>query len=89
MTGKGLQLDDIKYDLDKAEFVREARTDYMQLAFAGDGPPDVAAAVLVPRRLRFARRYLAEELRQRGDAFRRFESWSRDVVGRLLSEQSA
>lgn len=89
VTGKGLQLDDIKNDVDKAEFVREARTNYMQLAFAGDGPPDVGAALLVPPKLRFARRYLAEGLRQRDEALPPFESWSRDVVGRLLSQQSA
>ena len=89
VPGKGLQLDDLTRDVDKAEFVRDAQTKYVQVAFAGAGPPDVEAALLVTPGLRFARRYLADELRQRGEPFRPFESWSRDVVGCLLSPQSA
>jgi 2-hydroxy-3-keto-5-methylthiopentenyl-1-phosphate phosphatase len=89
VPGEGLQLDDLTRDVDKAEFVRDAQTKYVQVAFAGDGPPDFEAALLVTPGLRFARRYLADELRQRGEPFRPFESWSRDVVGCLLSPQSA
>src|SRR5215472_639077 len=46
------------------------------VAFAGDGPPDLPPALLVPPDLRFARGFLAEALRQRGETFRPFSSWS-------------
>jgi 2-hydroxy-3-keto-5-methylthiopentenyl-1-phosphate phosphatase len=46
------------------------------VAFAGDGPPDLQAALLVPPGLRFARGGLAEELRARGEAFQPFSRWS-------------
>lgn len=88
VPGKGLQLDDVTRDVDKAGIVRAAQAKYAKVAFAGDGPPDVAPALVVPSGLRFARRFLADELRQRGEAFRPFETWSLDVVRCLLDSQS-
>jgi len=89
VPGKGLQLDDLTRDVDKAGIVRTAQAKYANVAFAGDGPPDLAPALFVIPELRFARRYLADELRQRGEPFRPFESWSRDVVRCLLNPKSA
>ena len=65
--------------VDKAAVVRDALGRYKRVAFAGDGPPDVAPALLVEPELRFARDYLARELQRRGEVFRPFERWS-DVV---------
>lgn len=70
--------------IDKAAVVRDALARYDTVAFAGDGPPDVAPALLVPAERRFARRFLAEELARRGEAFRRFDRWS-DVANALLA----
>src|SRR4051794_10993919 len=47
VPGKGLQLDDLTRDVDKAGIVREAQAKYKQVAFAGDGPPDLKPALLV------------------------------------------
>lgn len=52
------------------------------VAFAGDGRPDVAPALLVPPERRFAREWLAHHLEKTGNAYRRFEGWSE--VSRML-----
>lgn len=70
--------------IDKAKVVRNAMTLAETVAFAGDGYPDLPAALLVPPSLRFATGALAEELERRGEAFRRFERWS-DVSRGLLA----
>jgi 2-hydroxy-3-keto-5-methylthiopentenyl-1-phosphate phosphatase len=62
--------------IDKAAVVRDAATRYEQIAFAGDGPPDVPPALLVPGERRFARGFLAGELRRRHEAFRPYARWS-------------
>jgi 2-hydroxy-3-keto-5-methylthiopentenyl-1-phosphate phosphatase len=62
--------------IDKAAVVRDACARYEQVAFAGDGPPDVPAALIVPPGLRFARGFLAEELRRRNEGFRPYTRWS-------------
>lgn len=62
--------------VDKAAVVRDAQSRYERVSFAGDGPPDVAPSLLVPPGLRFARGYLADELRRRDEGFREFHSWS-------------
>jgi len=89
VPGKGLRLDDLTRNVDKAGIVRAAQKKYGTVAFAGDGPPDLAPSLLVAPELRFARRYLADELRQRGEPFKPFESWSHDVVRCLLNPQNA
>ncbi len=53
------------------------------VAFAGDGRPDVAPALLVAPELRFAREWLASHLEEEGHAYRHYEAWSE--VARALS----
>ncbi len=62
--------------IDKAAIVRDAlkRADFV--AFAGDGPPDLAPAMLAYPGLRFARGWLAAELERRREGFCRFRRWS-------------
>ena len=65
--------------IDKSAVVRHALHVAETVAFAGDGPPDLQPALLVPPALRFARGFLAEALRERGEAFRPFSRWSEIV----------
>ena len=62
--------------IDKVAVVREAIDSAEVVAFAGDGRPDLAPALLVPASLRFARGVLAEELTRLGESYRPFERWS-------------
>ena len=62
--------------VDKSAVVRHALNVAETAAFAGDGPPDLQPALLVRPTLRFARGFLAEALRERGEAFRPFSRWS-------------
>jgi len=62
--------------VDKSAVVRHALHVAETVAFAGDGPPDLPPALLVRPNLRFARGFLAEALRQRGEAFQPFSCWS-------------
>lgn len=71
--------------IDKAGVVRDALLRSGRVAFAGDGYPDVPAAVLVPPRRRFARADCASELIRRGEAYRPFDRWA-EVAEALLSE---
>lgn len=83
VEGKGLQIDTTR-DVDKSAVVRDALSRYERVAFAGDGPPDLAPALLVPPELRFARRWLAQELMQRRELFHPFDRW-REVVDGLVT----
>ena len=62
--------------VDKLAVVRRALRVAERVAFAGDGPPDLQPALLVRPELRFARGFLADALRERGEAFRPFSRWS-------------
>jgi 2,3-diketo-5-methylthio-1-phosphopentane phosphatase len=62
--------------VDKSAVVRHALHVAEIVAFAGDGPTDLQPALLVRPDLRFARGFLADALRQRGEAFRWFSRWS-------------
>jgi 2-hydroxy-3-keto-5-methylthiopentenyl-1-phosphate phosphatase len=62
--------------IDKSAVVRHALHAAEKVAFAGDGPPDLEPAMLVRPELRFARGFLADALRQHGEAFRPFSRWS-------------
>lgn len=59
----------------KVAVVREAMRVSSRVAFAGDGRPDLAPALLVPPELRFARKWLARKLTEIGEGFQPFESW--------------
>jgi len=62
--------------VDKSAVVRHALHVADTVAFAGDGPPDFEPALLVRPDFRFARGFLAEALRERGETFRPFSCWS-------------
>jgi 2,3-diketo-5-methylthio-1-phosphopentane phosphatase len=62
--------------VDKSAVVRHALDVAETVAFAGDGPPDLKPALLVRPEFRFARGFLADALRERGEAFRPFSHWS-------------
>ena len=68
--------------IDKAAAVRTHLSAGRTVAFAGDGPPDVPPALLVPAALRFARGDLAAMLKERGESYRPFTRW-RDVAESL------
>jgi 2-hydroxy-3-keto-5-methylthiopentenyl-1-phosphate phosphatase len=72
--------------IDKAAVARAALAGGGPVAFAGDGPPDLAPALLVPGRLRFARAHLADELKRLGEEFRPFGRWA-DVARALRGEE--
>lgn len=65
--------------VNKEAVVRDAMLKDDVVAFAGDGPPDVPAALLVKPELRFARGWLAAHLRERGEPFVAFRRWSEIV----------
>jgi 2,3-diketo-5-methylthio-1-phosphopentane phosphatase len=68
--------------VDKPAVVRDALLQSEDVAFAGDGPPDLAPALLVRAERRFARSYLAEALTARGEGFRGFGRW-REIADAL------
>jgi 2,3-diketo-5-methylthio-1-phosphopentane phosphatase len=70
--------------IDKARLVQDLLGS-AKVAFAGDGRPDLGAALLVPPSRRFAKRRLAEELTKMGEGFVPFDSWS-EMVDRLLKD---
>jgi 2,3-diketo-5-methylthio-1-phosphopentane phosphatase len=64
------------HGIDKAAVVAAALGSGRPVAFAGDGFPDLPAARLVERGLRFARSDLARALRRERLPFRPFQRWS-------------
>src|SRR5215813_4474219 len=62
--------------VDKSAVVRHALHVAETVAFAGDGPPDLPPALLVRPNFRFARGFLADALRERGETFQPFSCWS-------------
>lgn len=66
------------YGIDKAEVVRAAQREGREVAFAGNGPPDYEAAMLVQPDKRFARRssWLARKLDMDGAVYTAFDRWS-------------
>ncbi len=73
--------------IDKSAVVRAARAGGRRVAFAGDGLPDLAPALLVPEGDRFAKGNLAEALRAKGEGFRPFDRWA-EVARMLRAEPS-
>jgi len=73
--------------IDKAAVVRDALRRTAEVAFAGDGRPDLESSLLVPAERRFARGWLADALRQRGEAFHPLTDWA--DLARTLSDPSS
>lgn len=76
------------YGIDKRRVVEAMKGRYKRVAFAGNGPPDEGASLLVEAEVRFARAWLAERLEARGERFRRFERWS-EVAFALVKSDGA
>jgi 2-hydroxy-3-keto-5-methylthiopentenyl-1-phosphate phosphatase len=84
VPGRGLQMElplDTPFlsptlGVNKAQVVRHHLERGSAVAFAGDGFPDEEAAMLVPGSRRFARGDLANVLRQKGELFQPFDTWS-------------
>jgi 2,3-diketo-5-methylthio-1-phosphopentane phosphatase len=74
--------------IDKAAIVRDQAASGRLVAFAGDGPPDLAPARLVPPEWRFARGQLADLLADSGEPFRPFSRWA-DVARALRASVPA
>jgi 2-hydroxy-3-keto-5-methylthiopentenyl-1-phosphate phosphatase len=68
--------------IDKAAVVRHYLGQGYETAFAGDGRPDLAAALLVAPECRFARGWLADELERLREPYVRFDRW-RDIADHL------
>lgn len=66
--------------INKLAVVKEALVQYRYVAFAGDGRPDLAPALLVPPQRRFARNWLAKKLIELGESFHPFDNWSQVVL---------
>jgi len=69
--------------VNKVALVRDALSKAQRVAFAGDGRPDLAAALLVPPDMRFAKSWLARRLEEINEGFHPFERWS-DVADQLV-----
>ena len=72
--------------IDKSAVIRHVLAQGALVAYAGDGRPDLAPALLVAPGYRYARGWLAEELQRRGEPFRLFNVWH-DIAGSLLKEK--
>jgi 2,3-diketo-5-methylthio-1-phosphopentane phosphatase len=75
-----------QHGVDKSLVVQNALQCYERVAFAGNGPPDLKPALLVPPELRFARTWLASALSERGESFHRYERWS-EIVQYLIEKE--
>lgn len=71
--------------IDKEAVVRHAVEEHDCVAFAGDGKPDLPAALLVPPTRRFARGWLADYLHKEDIPFRAFACWS-EIAKMLLED---
>jgi len=68
--------------IDKAAIVRWYQDRGVVTAFAGDGRPDLAPALLVAPEQRFAKGWLADELEKNHEPFVRIERWT-EIAGYL------
>lgn len=76
------------FGVDKAAIIRTLQSrGVQQIAFAGDGRPDLAAARLVAPENLFAKTWLAEMLTAEGIGYRPFEHWS-EICDQLLVSPS-
>jgi len=69
--------------ISKENVVAHWQREGKKVAFSGDGPTDLKAALLVDPTMRFARGTLASTLRQMGEKFTEFSDWT-EVPRRLL-----
>lgn len=74
----------VENGIDKPAVVRAALARDPIVAVAGDSGTDHAGVMLVPAELRFARRWLADDLKAEGEGFHAFEAWP-EIVDVLLS----
>lgn len=65
--------------IDKAAVVRSFIDSGHEVAFAGDGITDLPPALQVAPQRRFATGYLAQRLKQQGEAFHHFDTWTEIV----------
>ena len=72
--------------IDKCAIVRAALARDPDAVFAGDGRPDLAPALLVRPQRRFATGWLAHHLKNVGEDYRPFETWSQ-ITAALLEEK--
>ncbi len=71
--------------IDKSAIVKQFLDSGCVTAFAGDGRPDLAPALLVEPKYRFAKGWLADELERLAVPFIRFEHWG-EIVDILCLE---
>jgi 2-hydroxy-3-keto-5-methylthiopentenyl-1-phosphate phosphatase len=71
--------------IDKSAIVKQFLDSGCTTAFAGDGRPDLAPALLVEPKYRFAKGWLADELERLAVPFIRFEHWG-EIVDILCLE---
>jgi 2,3-diketo-5-methylthio-1-phosphopentane phosphatase len=69
--------------IDKGAIVRDFLSRGADVAYAGDGPPDLEPLLLLPPARRFARGWLAQELLRLGELFIRFDRWQEVPAGLL------
>jgi 2,3-diketo-5-methylthio-1-phosphopentane phosphatase len=74
--------------VNKVAVVRDALKRSSRVAFAGDGKPDLAPALLVPPGLRFAKSWLAKKLREINEDYRPFDHWFEVAQALALEEGS-
>ncbi len=73
--------------VNKVAIVKDALARSSRVAFAGDGRPDLAPALLVAPKRRFAKSWLAKKLHEINEPFRPFEDWS-EIPKILLKEST-
>ena len=74
--------------INKSAVVRQALKESSCVAFAGDGRPDLAPAMLVKPVRRFAKSWLAKKLRETGESYVAFNRWS-EIAENIIKGESA
>lgn len=73
----------INIGVNKLAIVEDALHRYQNVAFAGDGRPDLESALRVPAERRFATGWLAQKLTSLGEAYIPFQYWS-EIIPQLI-----
>ena len=74
--------------IDKSAVVRFASKEVFNVAFAGDGRPDLAPAMLVKPLKRFAKSWLAKKLSAANEGYLPFDRWS-DIAENIIKGERA